>query len=198
MEAARSADIAYLLKISFLELVKALKATAAKVVFDLSDALWTDFHRQHGWHDLDEILSAVDAVISDNPYVARYGEKFCKLVHIVPTATHVEKFAAHLASRPEKQGNTVVVGWIGSQGTAVWIEPPQRGTRSTCRTARKPGDPHRRRRPLGSARFSSPRITIVPEYDEQRMIEEVAAFDIGIFPPPLDWRTMWYAEPSRP
>jgi|GEM_PF-852884 len=186
VDQARSADIAYLLKISFIEIVKALKSTTAKVVFDLSDALWTDFHRQHGWHDLDEILSTVDAVISDNPYVARYGEKFCKTVQIVPTATHVEKFAEYLAARPEKQGDAVVVGWIGSQGTAVGLS---RLKGVLDRLAAR--HDNLEIRIVGADRtvvpdFSSPRVTLIPEYDEQRMIEEVAAFDIGIFPPPLD------------
>ncbi|MSM40299.1 MAG: glycosyltransferase [Geobacter sp.] len=186
IDQARSADIAYLLKVSFLEIVKALKSTTAKVVFDLSDALWTDYHRQHGWHDLDEILSTVDAVISDNPYVARYGEKFCKVVLIVPTATHVEKFAEYLAARPEKQEDSVVVGWIGSQGTAVGLNR-LKGVLDRLAARHE----NLEIRIVGADRsvvpdFSSPRVTVVPEYDEQRMIEEVAAFDIGIFPPPLD------------
>ena len=184
---AGDVDVVYLLKVSLLDLIRRIKETPAVVVFDLSDALWTEFHRQHGWQDIDAILGSADAIISDNPYVARYGKRFTENVHVVPTATYVERFAEKMAYRPAKPANAPqVIGWLGSQGTAGGLNflkgcLERLAVRHQNLELRIVGADH-----AAMPEFANLPTTFIPIYDEERMIEEVLAFDIGLFPPPLD------------
>ena len=66
LEMAGDYDAVYLLKIASLRLVRRLrKQTDAKLVFDLTDALWKPVHRREGWQNLNAILRRVDAVFSE-------------------------------------------------------------------------------------------------------------------------------------
>ena len=187
ISAAIQADIVYLLKISDLGMVQQLKKGNAKIVFDLTDALWMAYHQQRGWHDLDGILRIVDAIISDNQYVAQYGKQFTSDVYVVPCQTNVERFISQRAQLFQRKDlNKITLGWIGSQGTAGGLNR-LRG----CLEKLALRHPNLQLCIVGADQSAVPDIqaipvTFIPTYDEDSMIREVLRFDIGLFPPSLD------------
>lgn len=115
---ASEADAVYLLKVASLRLVRELKARSdAKVVFDLTDALWLPVHQRAGWRDLNKILRLSDAVFSENEWVCAYGRRFNRRVVPIPPCTQVERFDELRADVRRGDRSTTVVGWIGSSGT---------------------------------------------------------------------------------
>ena len=185
---AREFDIVYLLKVQSLRLVKALKEkTSAKVVFDLTDALWRPAFQKVGWHNLDAILETVDAVFSENHHVCSYGEKHNPNVISIPACSQVERFDELRREVRDTERDEVVIGWVGSPSTAQAIA-----------AIREPLDrlgkefPNVRFRAVGCDESMLPsfhhlKITARREYNEDDMIREVLQMDIGVFPPPSDF-----------
>jgi len=189
VEMAAGFDVVYLLKIPFFSLVEKLRRhTRAKLVFDLTDALWKPHHRPAGWHDLEKILSGVDAIFSDNEFVADYGRKFNQSVHVIHACTQVEKFDA-VRGNISKDLNKIVIGWVGTNSTLTALHHIQPALENIFRR-----HPNLELRILASG-FTGPqqlptfehvRYSVVPSYTEDDMIREVLAMDIGLFPPPVD------------
>jgi glycosyltransferase involved in cell wall biosynthesis len=190
---AKTVDIIYLLKVADLRFVRMLRRkTSAKVIFDLTDALWRPNFKDTGWHDLDAILRLSHAVFCDSKYTFDYGKLHNANVFIIPACTNVEKFEAMRESREREiadreHDGTVVIGWIGSAGTASALtkilETLQRifGRHHECRL-----------RIVGCedtsllSFFETGRVSMRGQYDEDVMIREILGFDIGIFPAPSD------------
>ena len=120
---AASFDAVYLLKVPYHGLIQQLKRKSkAKVVFDLTDALWKPHFRKAGWEDLEKILSDVDAVFSENEYICDYGRKFNPVVIGIPACTQVERFDMARRSLPPRKDGKVVIGWVGSPETVGALE----------------------------------------------------------------------------
>lgn len=186
--AARGHEIVYLLKVSSLRLVRQLRrGSRARIVFDLTDALWKRGHRRAGWHDLDRILRLVDAVTCENSVTREYALRFNPNIAIVPACAQTEAFDAARGSLPPRDAERVVIGWIGSQGTAGALSKVSGPLRRVC--ARHPEVVLR---VAGCAPATADRAlkglpyTLLPRYDESGMIREMLSLDIGLFPAPLD------------
>ncbi|BET59406.1 glycosyltransferase [Geobacter sp. 60473] len=190
VEQAGGYDLVYLLKIPYLNLIHKLRRhTDARLVFDLTDALWMPHHRWNKWQDLEAILTEVDAVFSDNEFVADYGRKYNDNVVVIPACTQVERFDEVRPSIPVRADDSVVIGWVGTFSTM-----------SALNVVRDPLERLSLRYPNLSVRllihgfpanqtltgFQHTRFTLVPRYDEDLMIREVLRMDIGVFPPPYD------------
>lgn len=188
VELAQHFEATYLLKVASLSLVRKLKErTRTKVVFDLTDALWQPFHRAHGWHDLEAILEASDAVFSENEYVCAFGLKHNPRVYSIPASTQPHLFDAARASMPPRTDDKVIIGWVGSNGTVSALDTIREPLRRLC--SRHPNvelrivgcsEPHR------LAGLAGLPYSVRPTYDEAGMIDEIVRMDIGVFPPPLD------------
>lgn len=187
VEQAGGYDLVYLLKIPYLNLIHKLRRhTDARLVFDLTDALWMPHHRWNKWQDLEAILTEVDAVFSDNEFVADYGRKYNDNVVVIPACTQVERFDEVRPSIPVRADDSVVIGWVGTFSTM-----------SALNVVRDPLERLSLRYPNLSVRllihgfpanqtltgFQHTRFTLVPRYDEDLMIREVLRMDIGVFPP---------------
>jgi glycosyltransferase involved in cell wall biosynthesis len=181
---ARDADVVYLLKTDSYSLVRKLRQTTrARLVFDLNDGLWLP--RFAGFADghLTDILRSVDAVVSDNEYGAAYASTYNQHTCIVPDPAQIELFEGqqHLI---RKRPDTVVIGWIGSPGTAfnlfrIW-EPLERlFERHSNLQLRLLGVGHS---PLLFPRFEHVRLSTLPYYSQAEMVREVLNMDIGLFP----------------
>lgn len=191
---ASECDAVYLLKVADLRVYQQLKEkTKAKIIFDLSDTLWAPVHQAAGWTDLDRILALADAIFSENEWICAYGRKFTSNVYVVPPCTKPERFDAIKASLPARDPDTLVVGWVGSTGTA--------------RSLHKVGDAldalalkyrNLEFRILGCAdplelpAFRELIFSVHGAYDEDRMMREILSMDIGIFPAPLDMEDYKY------
>ena len=181
-------DLVYCLKVPFLNLYLRLRTeTSAKIIFDLTDALWLPHHRNTGWKDLEMILAIADGVFCDNEHVAEYGRKFNPNVRVIHACTQVEQFTAAKASHSRRQDGKIRLGWVGTHGTlsaiskiapalaTICLRHPQVELRLLCLNYQQDqcpdleGIPH----------------SILTDYDEATMIQEILDMDIGLFPPPF-------------
>ncbi len=188
VRAAQDAGIVYLLKVDRLALALRLRReTRAKLVFDLTDALWRPPHQDGGWRDLDAILRACDAVFSENERVCAYGRRHNARVFSIPACTQTERLRALRAATPPRSDGRVIAGWVGSRGTrgalakiagalrAVSAQHPELELRVLgCGAEEVAGD------------LAGVRLSALPSYDEATMHAELVRMDIGLYPPPLD------------
>jgi len=188
VECSKFFDAVYLMKVPYPRLVRELKKhVRAKVIFDLTDALWKPAFRRAGWGGLEEILRTVDAVFSENEAICAFGRGFNQNVFGIPACTQVELFDRLRGSVPPRGNGGVVVGWIGSPSTVGALEKV-RGVLENL-SARHPG---LRLRVVGCGdveripRFRNVRWTALSDYDEETMVREALSMDIGIFPAPSD------------
>jgi glycosyltransferase involved in cell wall biosynthesis len=192
--AARGHEIVCLLKVGSLGLVRRLRReTRARIAFDLTDPLWKRAHRRAGWHDLDRILRLADVVLCENAVTRDYALRYNPNVALVPASAQTELFdAARDAARaslplPARADGRVVIGWVGSRGTAGALAKVREPLRRVC--ARHPEVMLRvagcRVEDAARALEGMPH-TVRPEYDEAGMIQEMLSLDIGLFPAPLD------------
>ena len=88
-------------------------------ILDVDDAIW--LHRPFGWLAMPRIARAMDAVIAGNAYLAEYFGKYCKKVHVVPTAIDLDRYAL----RPEpvsEPDEKFVIGWTGSSSNFKYLD----------------------------------------------------------------------------
>jgi len=183
---ARDVDAVYLVKIRSLRLVRRLKAQRAKVVFDLTDALWKWRYRRTGWWDLEEILALSDAVFSENEYVCAYARRFNNRVISIPVCTQVERFAEVRHTSQLAPSDRIVIGWVGSPSTIAAIRNFQFVLEAVAQL-----HPQVELVLLGVGSERLPdwkfvRSRTIATYDEDVMIREILAMHIGIYPPPED------------
>ncbi len=151
------------------------------VVTDLIDALWLPCFREYGWDHIHEMLSTSDAVICENQYTADYTAKHNESVFIIPDAPQVEAFDRQ-RDQVLRDPARVTIGWIGGSNTAdalYQIYEPLEDVfeRHDNLHLRLVGaDPGR------LPRFAKVDYSVVSSYDQDRMVREALAMDIGLFP----------------
>ena len=187
IEIAAHFDVVYLLKVASFRVVDEIRRrTNAKVIFDLTDALWLPIHRTHGWNDLERILLTSHAIFSENEFVCEYGLRYNKALYSIPAGTNVELFEKVAAAHTCRPRNHVRIGWVGSSGTVSAIAKLAPVLRTLATRY-----PSLEVRIIGCKQEFLPDLSGIPftfreEYDEHSMIEEILDLDIGIFPPPND------------
>ena len=182
-------DIVYLLKISSLSLIRKIKKKSnAKIIFDLTDALWRFNFRIGGWYDIERILQESDVIISENQYVCSYGYLYNKTVFSIPACTQIELFDQIRDTIEQKINEKIRIGWIGSPSTIQALKKMIKPIKNIYRRHK-----NIELRILGAPvnapilnQFSDIECVVISDYDEATMIHEVLNFDIGIFPPPGD------------
>ena len=88
-------------------------------ILDVDDAVW--LRGPFGRFTMPDIARAMDAVTAGNSYLAEYFSKYCKEVHIVPTAIDLDRFTLRPDSvneSPEK----FVIGWTGSSSNFKYLD----------------------------------------------------------------------------
>jgi glycosyltransferase involved in cell wall biosynthesis len=190
LEQARDSSVIYLLKVGSPGFLRRLRAaTRAPLVFDFTDPLWMRAFRLSGWHDLERVLRAVDAVICENEMVAAQARRFNDAVFVVPTCAQTEVFdaAAENARAGSRPSARVRIGWVGSRTTVEALEKVRGPLRRVC--ARHP---EAEVRLVGCRPGDAARIlgdlphSVVAEYGEADMVREMLALDVGLFPAPRD------------
>jgi glycosyltransferase involved in cell wall biosynthesis len=184
---AASYDIIYLIKVNAYGFIKKIrKNTQAKIIFDLTDALWRRNFRK-SWIFLEDIMRLSDAVFSENEYVCEYGRKYNEHVFSLAACTQTEKFDEERKKICPRNDKTIVIGWIGSEPTitAIYsiVRPLERlFLRYSNLELRLLGaqDKHLKKH-LKNIRYS-----VLSQYSEEEMIREALSMDIGLFPPPRD------------
>ena len=88
-------------------------------VLDVDDAVW--LRGPFGWFTMPDIARSMDAVIAGNSYLAEYFGRYCKNVHIIPTAIDLDRYT--LRPEPEnEEGGKFVIGWTGSSSNFKYLD----------------------------------------------------------------------------
>ncbi len=88
-------------------------------ILDVDDAVW--LRRPFGRFTMPDIARAMDAVTAGNSYLAEYFGRYCKEVHVVPTAIDLDRYTL----RPEpanEQPDKFVIGWTGSSSNFKYLD----------------------------------------------------------------------------
>ncbi|MDH4240389.1 MAG: glycosyltransferase family 4 protein [Phycisphaerae bacterium] len=88
-------------------------------VLDVDDAVW--LRGPFGGISMPDIARAMDAVVAGNSYLAEYFGRYCKNVHIIPTAIDLDRYTL----RPEptnEEGEKFVIGWTGSSSNFKYLD----------------------------------------------------------------------------
>lgn len=179
---ARDVDVVYLNKVSSYGLVQdLLKDKRARIVYDFGDAIWL---QEWSASKLNEMLRQVDAVTTDNEVTASYVRQVNPNCVVIPDAPALHAFDERRAELSRKPGDRIVLGWLGSPGTAynlyvIWEALEELFKRHQ----------HLHLRLVGTGsdlryipQFENVRFSYVPFYDQNRMVEEVFGMHIGLFP----------------
>lgn len=192
---ASSADVIYLLKIPSLDFIAQLrKSSRAKIVFDLTDALWTPPHNFF-FFKLDEILAGVDAIFTVNEFDTSYASRFNRVVIPIPPSSIVEQFDDVRPTLPPPDPHKLVIGWVGGQGTIQALKRPSAALTRLCAEF-----PDLHVRILGCALpswLSQIRATALEHYDEADMVREILKMDIGLYPAPSDLHDFQVRGPQK-
>jgi glycosyltransferase involved in cell wall biosynthesis len=179
---AGSFDLVYIIKVRSLSLYRNLsKVPGLRIVKDFGDALWLPCHQGWGWQGLDEMLKLATGVICENGYVESYAKRHNPCTYVVEDTPQVEDFDPW-RTKVSRDPSRIVLGWIGTGGNAcclyaIWevleklfIRYPQLHLRIV---GAQPGQ---------YPRWEYVRCSNRLLYDQEAMIKEVLAMDIGLFP----------------
>jgi glycosyltransferase involved in cell wall biosynthesis len=184
LRAARKSDVVFLIKVSSLDLIKKIRSRSrARLIYDLGDALWLPtFSRSYG--QINQILSAVDAVTSDNRYGVEYAARFSKEVHLWGAYPQIETFDRLRRAKPSAAGKPLIIGWLGSPGTLynlfeIWeaLEDVFKKHPTVTLSLVGAGTDPKLRPP-----FENVRYTVCSGYTNEEMFNKVLDMDIGLFP----------------
>jgi glycosyltransferase involved in cell wall biosynthesis len=85
-------------------------------VMDVDDAIWLT--GPFGKYALPHIAAGMDAIIAGNAYIANWFGKYCRQVHIVPTAIDLNRYTL---APPQSQLNGFIIGWTGSSSNFKYL-----------------------------------------------------------------------------
>ncbi|MCO8121411.1 glycosyltransferase family 4 protein [Stieleria sp. TO1_6] len=182
VQLARDCDLVVMMTVPSWSLHQRLaKLPDTRLVTDLIDALWLPSFQKQGWEHVHEMLATSDAVICENEFTARYTRDLNDTVFVVPDAPQIEAFD-RVRHSIQRDPTVCRIGWIGGKYTADALyrifEPLETVFQSHDQIHLRlvGADPDR------LPRFENVRYSVVPSYDQQRMIQEALAMDIGVFP----------------
>lgn len=182
---SRRYDAIVLVKVNSLSLVKRLREhSKARIVYDLSDAVWLPFHGASYTH-IEEILRTVHAVTWDYRYTLEFARQYNDEVYHWPPPSQVELFdRERIRKETSDTDGKIILGWVGSHGTAynlyvIWEALERIFKKHTNIHLRLVGTGTD---PLLLPHFENVSYSVLPYYDTQQMIEEILKMDIGLFP----------------
>jgi glycosyltransferase involved in cell wall biosynthesis len=154
---------------------------SGKILFDFDDAIWTkEFGGDQPFID---ILTIVDYVSCDNTYLLEESNKFCNNCFILNGPTKLNIFESYKFIKKENL-NKIVIGWIGSPYTLFYLTEivdvlDQLSQVYTGLEFRICG--------VGTdltkiPKFKNTKLSILPFYNQDTMIDEISNFDIGVYP----------------
>jgi glycosyltransferase involved in cell wall biosynthesis len=104
-----------------------LRRVARRIVFDFDDALYASRSKARPDQrrlarrlkaQLDRMLDTVDLAVAGNEILADYARQHRPQVVVVPTTY----LAEGIGPKHHAPGDPTVIGWIGSEGTLVYLE----------------------------------------------------------------------------
>ncbi len=178
VERAADFDVVHMVKTRGAGLYRKLyKLARPRVVIDLNDAVWIP----GASFDLQEILPGAAAVICENQAVADFATQFNSRISIVEDSPQIEAFDK-VRHSVRRDPSVVTLGWIGGAyniGHLYKILEPLEAIAKTYPNIhlRIVGVPESR-----VPHFENVKFSCRESFNQQEMIAEVLAFDIGLFP----------------
>jgi len=184
-------DIIFLQRATFpFGLAKLLTLWNKKIIFDIDDAIYLADTPARGWitrlkafireKEVWDSLKASCSVIVENDYIRDYVSKFCGKIHKIPGPMDTDRYFVNKDA--QKDRGEVVIGWIGSPATTVYLRMWSnvlseillrfRNVKITLIGA-------------GDHEFRAPRVT-GKEWNYRTEVAELQKFDIGVMPMPDD------------
>lgn len=182
LKLAEQADVAYLVGVPSANLHERLcELPALKVVMDVVDALWLPYHQQFGWDQFDAMIARADGVTCKSEGIAAYVRTRNSNAFVIPDSPQLPAFDnQRRAVRPDS--DRVTLAWVGSPDATpslnllhgVLEQLAERFSRLSLTIL---GADARR-----LAQFEKLKYRLVEPYDRERMVRELLAADIGLFP----------------
>ena len=89
-------------------------------ILDVDDSIWIGcFNAERSAKIL---AKNVDLVIAGNNFIAEWYSKYCKKVHVVPTAIDCDRFKPLLTEKKETKKNNFILGWTGTSGNFKYLK----------------------------------------------------------------------------
>jgi hypothetical protein len=160
---------------------RVIRALGVPYVYDFDDAVFHRYDQHATWavraalgRKIGRVIGGAALVTAGNEYLADYARRFSARVEVVPTVVDTERFTPP-PSRPRR--GEVVVGWIGSPSTSVYL----RDLADVWRAAIAPGAA--RLTVVGSGPIDLGPVpnTVLP-WREDDEIAAVQSFDVGVMP----------------
>ncbi|MEJ2646837.1 MAG: glycosyltransferase [Sedimentisphaerales bacterium] len=85
-------------------------------VMDVDDAIW--LARPFGKYAVPHIARGMDAIIAGNNYLANWFDKYCKQIHVVPTAIDTVRYTKKIR---KTDNDEFVVGWTGTSSNFFYL-----------------------------------------------------------------------------
>lgn len=168
-----------------------LKKINGNIVFDFDDAIYatespktnlinrlrTNRNRKH----LPCMLSISKAVIVENEYNKKFAEQFARDIHIITGPIDTQRYRPGNENLPRKNKDGVIIGWIGSATTTVYLNSLKDVFRNLFHEYKIT------LKLIGASNFDIPDIKVVKKkWDLNTEVSELQSFDIGIMSLPDD------------
>jgi glycosyltransferase involved in cell wall biosynthesis len=165
---------------------KVLRRNSKVLVFEFDDAIFLDRMTQKlskmRNRRFQRTISACDACITTNNYLATYARKYSNNVKILPNAVDLGRWKI----KPRRSSVSLTIGFMGSASTAQYLMPLREKFSNLCEmypqiTFKVISD-----QPV---QMEGVRMQYQP-FNENTEVEDVHTFDIAIAPYPEDGWTM--------
>ena len=190
---ARNFDIIFIYREAFMTgttfFERSLKKSGAKIIYDFDDAIWNfDVSQENkalGWlknpDKIKDIISLADLVMAGNQYLADYAKPLNNNVQVIPSTIDLDYYK--IPNRIQNENKPVVIGWSGSLTTIEHFKviipvleklKAKYGNKIAFKV-------------FGIAEYNYAPLGITGiQWTPQNEVEQIASFDIGIMPLPIN------------
>jgi len=177
IDLAPNYDIIFMSKIFDYNLINNLKKFKKRLILDFVDSVW---EYNNGNNDFYRCIEIVDAVTTDNDYIANYVRKFYSNCFVIPDYPQLDKFEKQ-RYKNRKKTDDIIVGWIGTQSTfknvlLIWDVLENIFAKHPNLKLHLIGAP------VDLPKTKNIKYAFKSTYTQSEMIEEVLLMDIGLFP----------------
>jgi glycosyltransferase involved in cell wall biosynthesis len=170
---------------AFFEMI--LRFLKVPYIYDFDDAIFHQYDRHSNpfirfllRNKIRNVIRGASCVFAGNEYLAAYARQVNSNVSIFPTVVDTRRY---LVVEKKSNSRSLVVGWIGSPSTAIYLKEQIPVLRDFCS---KYGA---KLVLIGSGPIEMPGIPVeIKDWSEDTEIAELQQFDVGIMPlPDTDW-----------
>ena len=186
---ARRYDVLFIQKVIFPAPIRRLLCCLPPTVFDFDDAIFTTEVRRGNWlaawkerrnaAGLPAMLRLAAVAVVENDYTASFAAEHCERTLSITGPIDTRRYRP---AAPRPDGDTLVLGWIGSASTLPYLEALRPALGRLCR--RVPG---LSLLVVGAPQMDWPEVRLEAKpWNLEEEVGDLQAFDIGLMPVPDD------------